>query len=229
MSSGYIYGVETLGHLNFCEPNQTKKKVVKRRPKRIIVDLKPTEQNDDVLSGQKTNFCFYNSISPLQMNWFSSNTQGRVNFDCSQLLPFQPVCLKDKDRVFTPMISVISIYEWGKFTTGLSDIIINCPLILGGRETIFFEKIGDFVKNKYHPEIGDIDAFQWIVIELFAIYLAQFSVLTTGEILWVDETDCFYLKNKASFPRKMFCQWRTKKMLKIKFVNPNWLTVIVKE
>ncbi len=212
MSAGYIIGV--------TEKGKPKKK--RARPAKLKVDL---DENDAKKSAKKTKTNVSPPFGSFEITFPIVKQINEVYFRCDYIKDLNPTHLFDKTQFLDKCIFLHQLYNWGKGTTALDDVIMGSPVLFGGCETYVYQNIEEFFSGNFIPYSNQIASFKWIIIELFATYLSQFA-LADGRIIWVDEKNSVYLNNSISLSRSIFGKGREKLRVKINWVFKSFLMVM---
>lgn len=216
--------------MNYVGKKETKLSAMKKRLNlKLVVDI-PKPVDKGYLSCVKTRWS--REDSPYQFGGTELDLKkgsSLIMFDCSSLFQFCPINIIDNEIGFLTLITSQQIFEWGKRTGGINDVIMGCPILMSGCESRAFEFIEKYFKGEYCPNYIEIYAFQWIVAELLSLYLCQFVIGEFNQIVWVDDKSCFFLKDKVSIGRSLFGIGKRKFLVKLEFVNRFLLKIVVKE
>lgn len=154
-----------------------------------------------------------------------------ITIDCSNLMHLSPININDKGPSFSQYISFTSIYKWVKYNGNIYNVILECPLLMSGRESVIYDSLEQFFNGEYVPGVFEDWVYQWIVIEIISIYMCQFVIPNKNdeliqsqtkrkEVLWIDEHHCFHCQGKTSFMRTLFIQGKNKRLIKVLITDP---------
>ena len=142
---------------------------------------------------------FYNGCQDFKKSGFVlPNEEIQINGRNLMNLPL----VNKKDRSIPEIIGVDDILE-NINPTAILSVVLSCPFLMTGREGNTMSLFKYFLRGQYMPPFMEAIAYQWMLVELVSIYLSQFVVETTGEILWVEPNECPYLRGFSSIYRNM--------------------------
>lgn len=210
----------SLGHLAFDYYPERFVAKVEVFKKGLMVEIPQDDNLDDILSGKETVGKGTPSMMTTKTPLNSGNFEdcGSIHFSMApEIISLNPKNGFDEGDVFETNFSAYKLLNWGKRTTCLTELMLNCPNLMAGREDIGYNMIIDYFRGRYCANELDISAFHWILIECLASYLIQFKV-DNDKILWLDGKTPF-LNGNMSYTRKIFGEKKNKLFLKIEVFN----------